>query len=514
MPTALISVFDKIGIASFAKGLHELGFEIISSGGTAKTLKENKIPVIEVSEYTDFPEMLDGRVKTLHPKIHGGILYKRGNKEHEEQVKKHGIKQIDLVVVNLYPFEQTVAKKGVSFEEIIENIDIGGPSLVRAAAKNFESVGVIIDPNDYEIVLEELNEKGKLSHHTRAQLMHKAFEHTAAYDASISSFFAKHEGGITSFPEKLVLGFEKALELRYGENPHQKGALYRKPGEQTYSDLLVHGGKELSFNNILDADSAWSLAQEFASEKMHACVIVKHNNPCGVALAHTQKEAWEKAFSGDSVSAFGGIVAFNKPLEHETAKKMNELFLEVVIAPGFKEKALETLKEKKNLRVINSEALAGKEKAFDGKTVLNGLLWQSSDNVLLEGFESVTKRKPTEEEKHDLNFAWIVCKHLKSNAIVLAKNLQTIGLCGGQTNRVDCVGISAERAKKFGFETQGSVMASDAFLPFKDSVEKAAELGVSAVIQPGGSLRDAESIQACDERGMAMVFTKTRHFRH
>ncbi|MEM4255235.1 MAG: bifunctional phosphoribosylaminoimidazolecarboxamide formyltransferase/IMP cyclohydrolase [Candidatus Norongarragalinales archaeon] len=514
MPAAVISVFDKIGIVHFAKGMHELGFEIISSGGTAKTLKENKIPVVEVSEYTGFPEMLDGRVKTLHPKIHGGILYKRGVKEHEDKVREHGIKTIDLVVANLYPFEQTVAKKGVSFEEIIENIDIGGPALIRAAAKNFESVGVIVDPNDYEGILKELKEKQKLSHHTRSQLMKKAFEHTASYDASIASFFARHEGGAGAFPQKLVLSFEKAAELRYGENPHQKGALYRKPGEQTYSDLLVHGEKELSFNNILDADSAFALVQEFASEKMHACVIVKHNNPCGVALANTQREAWEKAFASDTISAFGGIVAFNKPLEHETAKKMNEVFLEVVIAPGFKEKSLETLREKKNLRVINCEALAGKQKDFDGKTVLNGLLWQNNDNVLLEGFEAVTKRRPDEKEKRDLNFAWIVCKHVKSNSIVLAKGLQTIGLCGGQTNRVDCVKISGERAKKFGFETKGSVMASDAFFPFKDSVEKAVELGVVAIIQPGGSLRDAESIGACDDTGIAMVFTKTRHFRH
>ena len=514
MPAALISVFDKIGVVHFAKGLHELGFEIISSGGTARTLKENKIPVTEVGEYTGFPEMLDGRVKTLHPKIHGGILYKRGVKEHEDKVREHNIKSIDLVVVNLYPFEQTVVKKGVSFEEIIENIDIGGPSLVRGAAKNFEHVGVIVDPGDYESVLQELKEKHKLSHHTRSQLMRKAFEHTAAYDAAIASFFAKHEGGAGAFPQKLILSLEKASELRYGENSHQKGALYRKHGEQTFSDLLVHGGKELSFNNILDTDSAFALSQEFASEKMHACVIVKHNNPCGVALAETQEEAWEKAFSGDTISAFGGIVAFNKPLEQATAKKMNEVFLEVVIAPGFGENALETLEAKKNLRVINAQALAGKQKEFDGKTVLNGLLWQDCDNVLLESFESVTKRKPTESEKRDLNFAWVVCKYVKSNAIVLAKGLQTIGLCGGQTNRVDCVKISGERAQKFGFDTKGSVMASDAFFPFKDSVEKAVELGVTAIIQPGGSLRDAESVAECDANGIAMVYTKTRHFRH
>ena len=514
MPAALISVFDKTGVISFARGLHEIGFKIISSGGTAKILKENKIPVQEVSEYTGFPEMMEGRGKTLHPKIHGGILFKRGNKEHEEQAKTHGIEPIDLVVVNLYPFEQTVAKKGVSFEEIIENIDIGGPALVRAASKNFESVGIITDANDYNGVLNELKEKKKLSMETRSRLARKAFELTASYDASIASFFAKQfEGGV--FPEKLVLSWEKAVELRYGENPHQRAAAYRVAGEKTFADLLAHGGKELSYNNILDCDSAWGLAQEFGGEK-HACIIVKHNSPCGVALGETQLEAWQKAFASDSISAFGGIVAFNHPLEQKTAEEMKEVFLEVVLAPGFKqgEKAFETLSEKKNLRIVNTEALVGKEKRFEGRTVLNGLLWQTSDNVLLQEFGTVTKRKPTDAEKRDLNFAWIVAKHVKSNAIVLAKNLQTVGIGGGQPNRVDCVDIAGERAKKFGFTTEGSVMASDAFFPFKDSVVKAFELGVDAIIQPGGSLRDSESIEECDRHGIAMVFTKTRHFGH
>ncbi|MFH1056373.1 MAG: bifunctional phosphoribosylaminoimidazolecarboxamide formyltransferase/IMP cyclohydrolase [Candidatus Micrarchaeota archaeon] len=516
MPFVLISVFDKTGIVSFARGLHALGFEILSSGGTAKILKENKIPVVEVSDYTGFPELMGGRVKTLHPKIHGGILFKRGNKGHEEQARKHGIAAIDLVVSNLYPFEQTITKKGVSLEEIVENIDIGGPSLVRAAAKNFESVGIVTDPADYEGILGELKEKGKLSRQTRSGLMLKAFEHTAAYDAAIAAFFARQAGGERGFPEKLVLGWEKALELRYGENPHQKASLYRKAGEKTFSDLLAHGGKALSFNNILDADAAWGLAREFLSDGKHACAIVKHNNPCGVALAESQLEAWEKAFASDPVSAFGGIVAFNKPLEEKTARKMGEVFLEVVVTPGFKhdEKAFEVLGEKKNLRVINVEEIAGKDKYFDGRTVLNGFLWQSADDVLFEEFNAVTKREPTEAEKRDLNFAWVVVKHVKSNAIVLAKNLQTIGICGGQTNRVDCVSIAGERARKFGFSTEGSALASDAFFPFKDSVEKAFELGVDAVIQPGGSVKDAESIQACDEKGITMVFTKTRHFRH
>lgn len=514
---ALLSVYDKIGIVTLAKGLRECGFEIISSGGTAKLLKESKIPVIEVSEYTGFPEMLDGRVKTLHPKIHGGILFKRGNAEHEEKIREHGISPIDLVVVNLYPFEQTTAKQGVSFEEIIENIDIGGPSLVRAASKNFEHVGVVVDPADYGKILDELQKNGRLSHETRFSLMLKAFEHTAAYDAAIAAFFAKQQAGREGFPQKLVLAWEKALELRYGENPHQKAALYRKPGAKTYTDLLVHGGKELSFNNILDANAAWELTQDLATAVAggnHACIIVKHNTPCGVAIAKTQAEAWKKALASDPVSAFGGIVSFNKPLERDSAVEMKEVFLEVVIAPGFKENALEALEEKKNLRVINAEAIVGMQNSFEGKTVLNGLVWQSSDSAIAQGFESVTKRKPTESEKADLEFALIVCKHVKSNAIVLAKNLQTVGVCGGQTNRVDCVAIAAERAKKFGFETHGSVMASDAFFPFKDSVEKAAGIGVNAIIQPGGSLRDADSISECDKNGIAMLFTKTRHFRH
>jgi len=514
LPAALISVFDKIGIVSFARGLHGLGFEIISSGGTAKTLRENKVPVTEVSDYTGFPEMMDGRVKTLHPKIHGGILYKRGNKEHEEAKEKHGIKSIDLVAVNLYPFEKTIAKQGVvSFEEIIENIDIGGPSLVRAAAKNFESVGIVVNPSDYEHVLHELQEHKKLSHATRAELMRKAFEHTAAYDAGIAAFFAKQQKGSASFPEKLVLSWEKAIELRYGENPHQKSAFYRTPGEQAFSDLLVQGGKELSFNNILDVNSAWSLTNTLASG-MHSCVIVKHNNPCGVSLAGSQLQAWQKAFAGDTISPFGGIIAFNRPLEAETAREMTKLFLEVVISPGFADGALEILGEKKNLRVINAEALVGKQKAFDGRTVLNGFLWQEADNSLLKEFKAVTKREPSEGEKRDLNFALAVCKHVKSNAIVLAKNLQAIGICGGQTNRVDCVFMAGERAKKFGFNTSGCVMASDAFFPFKDSVEKAADLGVNAIIQPGGSIKDKESIDECDKHGISMVFTAMRHFRH
>lgn len=513
MPKALISVFDKIGVVSFAKGLRELGFDIISSGGTARTLAENKIPVQEVSDYTGFPEMLDGRVKTLHPKIHGGILYKRGNAEHEKKIKEHGISPIDIVAVNLYPFEKTIAKKGVSFEEIIENIDIGGPTLVRASAKNFEHVGILVDPNDYAMILQELKDKGHLTRETKFNLMLKAFEHTAAYDAAIASFFARQHSGQLSFPQKLVLGWEKALELRYGENPHQRGALYRKGGEQTFTDLLVHGGKELSYNNILDANAAWDLTQDLGSD-MYSCAIIKHNNPCGVALAPTQLEAWRNALAGDTISAFGGIVAFNKPLEEKTAEEMKEVFLEVVLAPGFRENALEMLMQKKNLRVLNAEALEGKQNSFEGKMVLNGFIMQTPDNVLMQSFETVTKRKPTDAEKKDLHFAWIVCKHVKSNAIVLAKGLQTIGLCGGQTNRVDSVFMAGERAKRFGFDTNGSVMASDAFFPFKDSVVRGAELGVKAIVQPGGSLRDSESIEECNARDIAMAFTKARHFRH
>lgn len=508
---ALISVSDKRGLVEFAKGLRKFGVEIISTGGTARTLKEANIPVIGIQEVTGFPEMLEGRVKTLHPKIHGALLARRDKREHMKQIKEHDIKPIDLVAVNLYPFAATVAKKGVTREEAIENIDIGGPSMIRSAAKNSSTVAVVVNPNRYKTILDEMKKNnGALTDETRQELMKEAFKHTAEYDATIYGYFS---GDYTDFPPTLNLSFKKIQNLRYGENPHQRAAYYREVDPPPHSLVFAKQlhGKELSFNNILDMDAAWRLANEFT---IPAVVVIKHNNPCGAALAKSAPEAFRLAWDADPVSAFGSVIALNRPVDEAVAKGMMEYFIELVVAPAFHEESLELLTQKKDIRLM----VMGEERMphlgeKDYKRVEGGLLVQDMDIEREERDEMrvVTEKHPTEPQWEDLLFAWRVGKHIKSNAIVLAKNLVTVGVGAGQMSRV----ISSEiAAKKAGKNAKGSVMASDAFFPFRDGIDAAAKVGVTAVIQPGGSLRDEEVIAAANEHKMAMVFTGKRHFRH
>ncbi|MCD6522981.1 MAG: bifunctional phosphoribosylaminoimidazolecarboxamide formyltransferase/IMP cyclohydrolase [Candidatus Diapherotrites archaeon] len=505
---ALISVSDKTGIVEFAKGLKELGYDIISTGGTAKVLRESGIDVIDVSEYTGFPEMMDGRVKTLHPKIHAGILGLRNKEEHMRQMEEHGIKPIDLVVVNLYPFEQTVSK-GCSLEEAIENIDIGGPTLLRSAAKNFESVVVICNPKRYNEILEKLR-KGSVDLETRKMLAAEVFMHTAHYDTIIGNYLKEEK-----FPTTLNLTYEKVQNLRYGENPHQEAAFYKEPfvTDSCLATAEQLHGKELSFNNILDMDSALKLVKEFDEI---ACVIVKHNNPCGAAIADKQIDAYRKALETDPISAFGGIIAFNTPVEEETAQEIIKRFYECVIAPGYSEKALEVLKTKKKLRLMKVPPFRGKKdnKSLEIKRVVGGILIQDRDQELYKELKVVTNRKPTDEEMKAMIFALKVCKHVKSNCVVYAKQDRTIGIGAGQMSRVDSSVIGAMKAKNAGLDTKGTALASDAFFPFRDAVDAAAEAGVTAIIQPGGSIRDQEVIDACNEHNIAMVFSGMRHFNH
>ncbi|MDN5331239.1 MAG: phosphoribosylaminoimidazolecarboxamide formyltransferase / cyclohydrolase [Tepidanaerobacteraceae bacterium] len=514
---ALISVSDKTGIVEFAKALKELGVEIISTGGTAKLLSESGVKVIPVSEITGFPEILDGRVKTLHPKIHGGLLALKENEVHMKQISELGIEPIDLVAVNLYPFKQTIEKPGVTFEEAIENIDIGGPAMLRSAAKNHENVIVICDPEDYKVVLEELKSKDDVSRELRRRLALKVFEHTAHYDAMISDYLrrtvlAEETQEKDIFPKNLTLAFEKVQDLRYGENPHQKAAFYREMGgiSGTIAGARKLSGKELSFNNINDADAALSLVLEF---EQPCAVAIKHTNPCAVACGKDLHEAFLKAYEADPVSIFGGIVALNRTVDLKTAEELSKIFLEIVIAPGFEPDALELLKAKKNLRLLVVEMKGRKYTGWDIKRVSGGILVQDPD---VEDFDEkdlkvVTRRAPTQEEMRDLLFAWKVVKHVKSNAIVLAKDKVTVGIGMGQVNRIwptqQSIAWARERAK-------GAVLASDAFFPFSDVVETAAAAGITAIIQPGGSVRDEDSIKAADEKGIAMVFTGIRHFRH
>jgi len=508
---AIISVSDKKGLLELGKELNSLGVEIISTGGTASFLKENGIPVIEVSEVTGFPEMLDGRVKTLHPSILGGILADRNNPEHLKQLEEAGIKPIDLVVCNLYPFKETISKPGVTLEEAIEQIDIGGVTLIRAAAKNHKHVAVIVDPRDYGELIKLLREnESTLSNDFLYKMAQKAFMYTADYDGTIYEYFKEET---EEFPELLTLHFEKVFDLRYGENPHQRASFYRDldaPEGSLATAKQLHG-KELSFNNLLDLDSAWRLVNEF---EIPAAVIIKHNNPCGVGIGTTPHEAYEKAFNSDPLSAFGGIVAFNRPVDEELARSLIENFYEVVAAPAFLEEALEVLTQKKNLRIIymgeHRPKITFKK---DFKRVCGGLLLQDYDNkdITREDLKVVTERKPTEKEIENLLFAWKVVKHVKSNAIVLARDLGTVGIGAGQMSRIDSVKIAIAKA---GERAENSVMASDAFFPFADSIEEAAKAGVSAIIQPGGSIRDQESIEAANRLGLAMVFTGLRHFRH
>ncbi|WP_461832677.1 bifunctional phosphoribosylaminoimidazolecarboxamide formyltransferase/IMP cyclohydrolase [Aquifex sp.] len=504
---ALISVYKKDGIEKLAKELSYLGYEIVSTGGTAKYLKERGIKVKEVSEITAFPEILEGRVKTLHPKIHGAILYRDWVEKDKEEIKKMGIEPINVVVVNLYPFEEKL-REGLEDRELMEFIDIGGPTLIRASAKNFFRVVVLVDPEDYDWVIEKLK-KGKLSLQDRAYLAWKAFSHTAYYDGVISQAFKKLYS-IESFNKEEALPLKLKKKLRYGENPHQRGFLYENPLEDigiTKADVLQ--GKEMSFNNYLDADSAVRLVLEFPNQTV--CAIIKHNNPCGVAVAGSVREAFLRAKESDPVSAFGGIVAFNDKVDTQTAKELTSMFLEVVIAPDYEEGALMELSKKKNLRVLR---FYGLQNSFDVKKVSGGYLLQDEDTVLYERLEVVTKKEPTAEEMDDLIFAYKVVKHTKSNAVVIAKDGRTLGIGSGNVSRVDSLKCAINKAKEFGFDLKGAVVASEAFFPFRDSIDIMAKEGISAAIQPGGSIRDKEVIEACNEHGIAMVFTGLRHFKH
>jgi len=517
---ALISVSDKSGIVDFARALAAQKVEILSTGGTAKLLADNGINVMEVADYTGFPEMLDGRVKTLHPKIHGGLLGRRDLPAHVEAMKQHGIPPIDLLVVNLYPFEQTVAKPNCSLEDAIENIDIGGPTMLRAAAKNHGSVAVVVDADDYAKVLEEMMANdGAVGDATRFRLAVKVFEHTARYDGAIANYLGTVEadGSLADFPHTFNTQFIHASGMRYGENPHQKAAFYveAKPAEASVATGRFLQGKELSYNNIADADAALECVKSFSEA---ACVIVKHANPCGVAVAANILDAYKHAYITDPTSAFGGIIAFNRPLDAATAKAiLDRQFVEVIIAPDVNDDARPVLATKPNVRVLATGAWGDARPAgYDFKRVTGGLLVQDRDNgvVLEKDLKIVTKRAPTKQELQDLQFAWKVVKFVKSNAIVYCKEGRTIGVGAGQMSRVYSARIASIKAQDAGLEVRGSVMASDAFFPFRDGLDQAAEVGVTAVIQPGGSMRDSEVIDAANQHGIAMVFTGMRHFRH
>lgn len=528
---AIISLTDKKGVVEFARELADMGVEILSTGGTAALLKKADIKVVNISDYTGFPEMLDGRVKTLHPKIAGGILGIRGKKEHQEQMKKYDIPPIDMIIVNLYAFEDTIAKgspdKSIQgqalFEDAIENIDIGGPTMLRAAAKNFKDVAVVTDPDDYSKIIDEMKRNsGRVSETTKFELAKKAFQLTARYDAVISNYLGSIEPR-QDFPETFSVQFKKVQDLRYGENPHQKAAFYRdiKIEEPCVSNARQLHGKELSFNNILDLNFAIELAKDFHET---ACVIIKHNNPCGAAISHTSlADAYLKAYSCDKTSAFGGVVGFNRTVDAKTAQEMSKIFLEAIIAPGFEKDAIEILKNKNNLRLLEipplpahleSSVFSREPSAYDFKRVNGGLLIQTWDKASVTDLKTVTKREPSEKELEELLFAWKVCRHVKSNAIIFANCGQTIGIGAGQMSRIDSTRIGILKAKDAGFNVKGSVMASDAFFPFRDNVDKAHESGITAIIQPGGSIRDEEVIKAADEHNIAMVFTGIRHFRH
>ncbi len=562
---ALLSLSDKSGVVEFARSLSEFGVEIISTGGTAKTLSENGLVVTEVSEITGFPEMMDGRVKTLHPKIHGAFLALRDNRNHLRAMQAHGIEPIDLVVINLYPFEETVAKDNVSLSEAVENIDIGGPAMIRSASKNWRDVAVVTDSRLYGRILQEMADNdGSLSLETRQRLAALAYTRTASYDLAVSSYLVKQlstndldfleplnplgdrvfiksknidalsepESAATGFfkhlPTSLKIDLAKVADLRYGENPHQKAALYEtwKGGGIAKAEQLQ--GKEMSFNNYVDAEAAWNLVQDF--EEL-AVAIIKHTNPSGVGIGQTNEEAYRRALSTDPVSAFGGIVAFNRSVDAEVAKSVNDVFTEVVIAPDFVEDALNIFKTKKNLRVlrvpqqnsspsegggVDAASADGVVDTLEYKQISGGMLVQTKDvhQIIKADLKIVSKRKPTDDEIGAMLLAWKVCKHVKSNAIVFADVNQTIGVGSGQMNRVDSLRIAAMRAQRFDLPLMGTVMASDAFFPFRDNVDEAAKLGVSAIIQPGGSIKDDESISATDEHGITMVFTNFRHFKH
>lgn len=513
---ALISVSDKTGIVTFAKELEALGYEIISTGGTYKVLKENRVNVISIDEVTEFPEMLDGRVKTLHPKIHGGLLSVRANKEHMKTCKEHNIELIDIVVVNLYPFEKTISNPDVKVEDAIENIDIGGPSMLRSAAKNYQSVGVIVDPARYEGIIEELKaNKGQLSLKTKETLAYEVFSHTSRYDTIIASYMksnvVKAEEGDT-LPDVLVPQLVKQSDLRYGENPHQKAAFYKlanrmQPGLIGLKQLH---GKELSYNNIVDLEAAALIVKEF---DLPGASIIKHTNPCGAALSETISDAYKNAYECDPVSAFGSIVGLNRPVDKETADEISKTFVEAVVAPKFDQEAVDILSKKPSIRLIELANMEELEKGYYYKYVDGGFLVQEPDakKTTQKDLDVVTKTKPSNKELHELVFAFQLVKYVKSNAILVVKDGKAVGVGAGQMSRVEAVEIALKKAAELG---EGAVLASDAFFPFKDSVELAQKAGVKAIIQPGGSKRDQESIDACDEHGISMVFTGVRHFRH
>ena len=507
---ALISVSDKTGVVDFARALQQLGWEIIATGGTMKLLREEGLKVINISDVTGFPEICDGRVKTLHPKVHGGLLARRDVQSHIDALKENGIEFIDMVCVNLYPFRQTIAKPDVTMEDAIENIDIGGPSMLRSAAKNFRDVTVVCDPQDYDRVIAEIREGGNTKLETRLQLSAKAFTHTAQYDACIATYLRDKAG----LPEKLFLEFDIAQPLRYGENPHQQAKFYRSTTPVPFS--LAHArqlnGKELSYNNIQDANAALNIVREF---EQPFCVGLKHMNPCGAAVGATIGEAWRKAYEADQVSIYGGIVAVNRELDGETAAAMKPIFLEIIIAPSFSPEALEILTKKKNLRLleVNMDRTGVRERQL--VSVNGGLLVQDLDTVTktVTTEMTVTEKRPAEEQLADMDFAWRIVKHVKSNAIVVVKNGATVGVGAGQMNRVGSAEIALREAKAKGM-TEGLVLASDGFLPFDDTVALAAQYGVTAIVQPGGSIHDNDSIVKANELGIAMVFTGERHFKH
>lgn len=514
---AIISVSNKEGIANFAKGLRDLDIEILSTGGTAKKLRDGGNEVKDISDYTKSKEILGGRVKTLHPKVHGGILAIRDNEKHIKEMKENKIEGIEMVVVNLYPFEEVIKKEDVDLEEAIENIDIGGPTMLRSAAKNYKFVTIVTDPGDYKTILKELKKnKGKMSLETNFRLAVKAFSYVSRYDGAISNFLSsiEEDGSRTRLPRSFTLHLEKKMGLRYGENPHQEGAFYTEYelDEPSISNAEQLQGKELSLNNIFDTNSAFELVKEF---KDTACVIVKHNNPCGVAQSESAVQSFLKAKECDPISAFGGIIALNTELDEATAEQIIDMFVEVVIAPSYTEKALYILSTKKNIRVLQTPKLTNEiPYSYDIKKVIGGALIQDRDMTSDSDFADYkvpTKRQPTDQEIKDMMFAWKVCKHVKSNAIIYAKNHQTVGIGAGQMSRVDSVQIAKMKAQ---MPTKGCVLASDAFFPFRDAIDEASKAGIKAIVQPGGSIRDEEVVAAADEHGMAMITTGVRHFKH
>jgi phosphoribosylaminoimidazolecarboxamide formyltransferase/IMP cyclohydrolase len=518
---AVLSVYRKDGIVELGRGLARHGLEIVSTGGTARELREAGVEVTPIDEVTGFPEMLDGRVKTLHPKLHAGILARRGEDTHRQALEKHGIAPVDVVVVNLYPFEDKVAK-GASFDEAVENVDVGGPTMLRAAAKNFRDVAVVVDPVDYNLLLEQLARPGGIDGATRLYFAQKAFRHSARYEAAIAGYFAQVEARGEAyavaeadqfFPYRLALSFEKVQDLRYGENPHQRAAFYSDLGSTLYSVAAARKvqGKELSFNNLLDLDAAWRLATEL---EQPACVIIKHTNPCGTGLGAGPLEAYERAWAGDPVSAFGGIVAFNRRLDAATARRIAEVFVEAVIAPGYEPEAKAALAARKNVRVMDMDTTSiHRVTGFDLRRVMGGLLAQEWDLARLDRgrCDVVTRRAPTVDEWKAMELAWTVAKHVKSNAIVFANAVQTVGVGAGQMSRVDSARLAAMKAV---LPLAGTAAASDAFFPFRDGVDEIARAGATAVIQPGGSVKDEEVVAAADEHKLAMVVTGVRHFRH